>query len=134
MKEPRVAENNEAGATVVEFSIVVGLCLFIVFMGIDVLFLGYRALSLQHTANTVLRQTVVGPPAGSLPNYDHAQAMVQLAKKQAKNLGLKISPNQIQICPQSQVNCQANSSGKGNEFVVVRIDDYPRLFLSLIHI
>jgi len=113
---------EEAGATTVEMALVSGLLLFVIFVGIDMLYLSYQALSLQYTATTVLRQAVLGEPEVLPPGYNHVDTMKNRMKDLAAGFGLELLPSQISICPVVDPNCPVSYSAEPGEIIIVQIN------------
>lgn len=122
---------QEKGATSVEFALIISFLLFFIFIGIDLLYLSYKALSLQYAASSVLRETVVGKPESSPAGYDHAHEMKVKIKEKAEAFGLKLENRQIRICPLSDPGCTSNNTSVAEDLILISIDyETTMLFMS----
>lgn len=122
---------DEDGATSVEFSLIVGFLLLFIFVGVDLLYLNYKTLSLQYAASSVLREAVVGIPQAPPAGYKHADEMRKKIKQKAASLGLKLDFNKIRICPLSNPGCAGNNTSIADDLILISIDyDTSVLFMS----
>jgi len=138
-----VKTDNEKGATMVEFAIVAPFLILFIFLAIDMLYLCYRAVSLQYTVSTVFRETVIGIPEGTVGPYNHGITMENRIKDLSASFGIVLDEDEIDICTASIFNSNAGDcdidpnnpappfTGDGGEPIVININHQTRvLFLD----
>ena len=121
------SENNEQGSAMVEFAIVAPVFIIFIFLGIDMLYLCYRAVALQYTVNTVFRETVIGAPETVVAPYNHGGEMVGRIQDLSSAFGITLEPDEISICTESSLvdgDCVNPTpfTGEGGELIVININ------------
>jgi len=122
-----VNRDSEKGATVVEFAIVAPVLIIFIFLGIDMLYLCYRAVSLQYAVNTVFRETIVGEPESAAAGYQHDFAMVDRIKTLSRSFGMELQDSEIEICSSASLDSNGlcfgpDQTGTGGELIVININ------------
>lgn len=115
----RKDRHGEAGAAFVEFAISVLFVCSVLFISIQLLYIGYSQLTVQFVATEALRQSII-----DADEVNHSSSMLTYAKDRAGEMGLAIQTSDVQICPVRNVSnktCPSFDTGTSNELIAVRI-------------
>lgn len=111
--------SGEVGAAFAEFTVSVLFVVSLLFISIQLLYIGYSQLTVQFVATEALRQSIIDASASG-----HSSAMLSFARTRAGQMGLAIEPSDVQICPVRVVankTCPSFNTGDPNELIAVRI-------------
>lgn len=112
--------SNESGAVLLEAVPVVALLLFISLVGIDMLRLGYSAVSLQFAATRAAREAIF-PNQAAVSGPVRAALIERALMANARTLGVAVGPEHISICTVRQPGCAVDNAGTINDLYTVEV-------------
>ncbi len=115
----------------IEAALVSGIFLLIIVVTIECVIVGYRALTTQYVASRTARFAMVSTiPAG----LARTQAVRSFALTESASFGLRIDPQQVDICPIYRDRmCVSNDAGRPGDFVFVRVTVPGQFLLGRFH-
>lgn len=104
---------DEAGATLVEATLVMPLLLLCLITSFELLRVAYNAISIQFVAERVMRQYIVSPMSPS--------ALTTLVVSTGSSLGLKIDPANVTLCRSTTATCSTVETTNRGDVVALNI-------------
>ncbi len=104
---------SEAGATMVEATLIIPLMLILVIVTFELLRVAYYSVSLQYVAERTIRQHSVTP--FSAPNLQNAVI------NSSRNLLITVDPGDITLCKLPNATCNSIETTQPGDFVELRI-------------